>query len=169
MNGAEVTPARPAGFWIRLVAFVIDGVVIMLAQFLLGFIAALRWGADVESRAGFQSGVVAFTFVFAVAYPTALHAVAGQTIGKMLVGVRVVGLNGERLPLGTALLRAIVHWVALVFAFGLGHLMAGLRQDRRALHDLLAGSRAERTSDRGRVLAPPPPVSPPPSASTPVM
>ena len=38
--------ARPAGFWIRVVAFVIDAIVIMLAQALLRVIAARRWGAE---------------------------------------------------------------------------------------------------------------------------
>jgi uncharacterized RDD family membrane protein YckC len=42
---------------------------------------------------------------------------------------------------------------ASLFPFGLGFVMAGLRSDRRALHDLLAGTRVER-------LQPPPPPAP---------
>jgi uncharacterized RDD family membrane protein YckC len=30
--------------------------------------------------------------------------------------------------------------------FGIGYLMAGLRSDKRALHDLIAGTRVERLS-----------------------
>jgi uncharacterized RDD family membrane protein YckC len=152
---------RPAGFWVRLVAFLLDVFVIIIAQFLLGRLAALRWGADVDGVTRFSGGVAFFTLVFAVVYPAALHAIAGQTLGKLVMGVRVVGVDGALLPLGAALLRAVVSLLALVFAFGLGHVIGGLRKDKRALHDLLAGSRVEHLP---RVVpvpdAPPPPGEP---------
>jgi uncharacterized RDD family membrane protein YckC len=164
MNGATPASPRPAGFGIRLVAFLLDGLVILVAQLVLTFVATLR-GGDVESR----QGAVAFcTLVFAVAYPAVLHAVAGQTLGKLVTGVRVVAVDGELLPLGAALLRAVTAWLALVFTLGFGHVIGGLRRDKRTLHDLVAGSRAERV-DRAPRRAPaprpaPPPVAPPPAA-----
>jgi uncharacterized RDD family membrane protein YckC len=166
---------RPAGFWIRLVGFGIDLLVVMVAQFLLGFMAARRWGVDVETVPAFQGAVVFFTLVFAVLYPTVLHALTGQTIGKLLVGVRVVATDGEPLPAGAAFLRAVVHWLSLAFMLGFGHVMAGLRKDKRALHDLLADSRVDRLPPaRRRVVTAPPPepttpaVWPPPAGPRPV-
>jgi uncharacterized RDD family membrane protein YckC len=139
MNEPAARDTHPAGFWIRLLAFAIDAVVIALAQLVLQVIAVARLGADAApSAAGF------FTLVFAVAYPTVLHAIAGQTIGKLLTRVRIVALDGGALPLGAALLRAVVFWVTLPLLFGVGHIVGGLRKDKRAFHDLLAGSRAER-------------------------
>ena len=157
----EAVP-RPAGFWIRAAAFVVDALVILLAQFLLGFMAGRRWGVDAERSMTFQGAVAFFTLVFAVLYPAVLHAVAGQTIGKLLTGVRVVATDGEPLPLGAALLRAIVHWLSLIFMLGLGHVLAGLRKDKRALHDLLAGSRVDVVPSPRRPLSrpAPPPVEP---------
>jgi uncharacterized RDD family membrane protein YckC len=73
-----------------------------------------------------------------------LHTLAGQTLGKLAMRVRVVALDGEALPLGASFLRAIAFWAALGFTFGIGHIVGGLRKDKRAFHDLLAGSRAER-------------------------
>jgi len=103
--------------------------------------------------------VVLFTFVFAGAYSTLLLALGGQTIGKMLVGVRVVA--GEELPsIGAALLRFIGYFVSLG-TLTLGYVMAGLRQDKRALHDLIAGTRVEYVS-RADAEAP---VAPPPAAT----
>jgi uncharacterized RDD family membrane protein YckC len=135
---------RPAGFWIRLVAFGIDLLIVMAAQGLLRLLAARLWGADLDGTPTLQGAVVFFSLLFAVLYPTVLHALTGQTVGKLLVGVRVVATDGELLPVGAALLRALVHWLSLAFMLGLGHVLAGLRKDRRALHDLLAGSRVDR-------------------------
>jgi uncharacterized RDD family membrane protein YckC len=163
MSAVLPRAARPAGFWIRLVAFLLDVLVLMLAQFLLRVIAALRWGADLEGASRFQGGVVFFTLVFMILYPAALHAIGGQTIGKLVVGVRVVGMDGALLPLGAALLRAVASWLTLVFMLGLGHVVGGLRKDKRALHDLLAGSRVEHlprvTPAMRVVVAPPPPAT----------
>jgi uncharacterized RDD family membrane protein YckC len=167
---------RPAGFWIRLLAFGIDLLVILLAQALLRAIAARRWGADLDGTPTLQGAVVFFTVVFAVLYPTVLHSLTGQTIGKLVVGVRVVATDGELLPGGAAFLRALAHWASLSFLLGVGHLLAGLRKDKRALHDLLAGSRVDRLPvARGQVARPapradaPPPVFPPPAGSRPVV
>jgi uncharacterized RDD family membrane protein YckC len=169
---------RPAGFWIRFAAFGIDLVVVMVAQFLLGFIAARRWGVDIERAPAFQGTVVFFTLLFAVLYPTVLHTLTGQTIGKLVMGARVVATDGEPLPGGAAFLRAIVHWLSLTFMLGLGHVLAGLRKDKRALHDLVAGSRVDRIQRPRRLVtraAPtseavsPPPVFPPPAGSRPVV
>jgi uncharacterized RDD family membrane protein YckC len=165
MNGTTPTVTHPAGFWIRLGAFLIDLLVIMVVQFLLQVIARVRFRSDAE---GVMGAVAFFTFVFAVAYPTVLHTIAGQTLGKLATRVRVVALDGEALPLGASFLRAIAFWTALVFTFGIGHIVGGLRKDKRAFHDLLAGSRAERLppapSSRRlgerRVAAPPVAASP---------
>jgi uncharacterized RDD family membrane protein YckC len=156
------TTVRPGGFWIRLVGFGVDLVVVMLAQFLLGVLAGRRWGVDADRSAALQGAVVFFTLLFAVLYPTVLYTLTGQTIGKLLVGVRVVATDGGPLPPGAALLRAVVQLAMLPFLLGLGHVLAGLRKDKRALHDLIAGSRVDRVPHVRVRPAPAPPASPPP-------
>jgi hypothetical protein len=83
----------------------------------------------------------------------------GQTIGKSLVGVRVVGTDGRLLTVGAALLRYVGYYLSF-FTFMLGFIMAGLRRDKRALHDLLAGSRVERLPRAARVPTPVEPAAP---------
>jgi uncharacterized RDD family membrane protein YckC len=162
MNAWASGAVHPAGFWVRLVAFAIDLLVIALVQLVLQVIAAARLGDRALSTVGF------FTFVFAVAYPTVLHAIAGQTIGKLMMRVRVVALDGGPLPLGASFLRAVVFWAALLFTLGIGQIIGGLRKDKRALHDLVAGSRAERLPGSTTVLAaPPPPLASPGSFAPP--
>ena len=67
--------ARPAGFWIRSVAALIDFAVFALVQLSFRLIGAKIVGPEAGSVATF------FTFVFAFAYTTVLHALGGQTIG----------------------------------------------------------------------------------------
>jgi len=141
--------ARPAGFWIRALAAVIDAVVVALVQFSMGAVAGAVWGRDVDASASVQALVGLFTLLFTLVYATALHSLAGQTVGKMVTGIRVVGVDGELLGPGAAFLR----WVATLASavpFMMGFVMAGLRGDKRALHDLIAGSRVERLPGRER-------------------
>jgi len=154
-----MTEGRPAGFWIRALAALLDFLVFLLVQFSFGLIGGRVWGPDVASTPTFRPIVVLFTVVFAGAYSTLLLALGGQTIGKMLVGVRVV--VGEEPPsIGAALLRFIGYFASLG-TLTLGYVMAGLRQDKRALHDLIAGTRVEYVS-RADAEAP---VAPPPAAT----
>src|SRR5205814_8716131 len=136
-------------------------------------LAVMRFGANSELS---MSAVGFFTVVFAIAYPTVLHAIAGETVGKLVTRVHVVALDGGPLPLGAAFLRALAFWMTLFLMLGIGHLVGGLRKDKRAFHDLIAGSRTERLprpARAPRVPRPAPPVTaegafpPPPAESGP--
>jgi uncharacterized RDD family membrane protein YckC len=144
-SGARVS--RPAGFWIRCVAALVDAVVILLARLSMGSVASRVWGRDIGESPAYQGLAVLFTLLFACVYTTVTHTATGQTIGKALTGVRVVAVDGRFLPVGAALLRWLATFVSAL-PLGMGYAMAGLRSDKRALHDLIAGSRVERV---GRV------------------
>src|SRR2546428_1993308 len=130
---------RPAGFWIRAVAVVIDFAVFFVVQFSFGFIGAKVCGPDVESTAMFKPLVTIFTLVFAGSYTTVLHALGGQTIGKMIVGVRVVVEDAGPPPFGTALLRHVAYFASAAPVM-LGFVMAGLRRGQGAAPQPLAGA-----------------------------
>src|SRR5439155_677665 len=83
-------------------------VIFSVAEHSFRFAAYRWWGDDVRD---FDSGdatlvvrILAdvFTLVFAGVYTTVLHTMDGQTIGKMLMGARVVGADGAPLPDGAA-------------------------------------------------------------------
>jgi uncharacterized RDD family membrane protein YckC len=154
--------ARPAGFWIRAAAALIDFAVFALVQLSFRLIGAKIVGPDAESVASFRPLATFFTFVFAGAYTTVLHALGGQTIGKMIVGIHVVAGDGGVPRVGTALLRHLGYFASGAVVT-VGFLMAGLRADKRALHDLIAGTRVERLPrpDAGEPAPPPPQVEAP--------
>jgi uncharacterized RDD family membrane protein YckC len=131
-----------AGIATRFVAFLAD-VVIILALFAIGgrlleYLLGLLVGHEVTfADSGQRAEVVLGVWVFAAfAVPV---AVAGRTVGMGIIGLRVVRADGEPLGGGRAVVRTLV--LPLSFAlFGIGFLLILLRTDRRALHDLLAGS-----------------------------
>jgi uncharacterized RDD family membrane protein YckC len=153
-----MTDGRPAGFWIRALALALDFIVFGFVQLTFGFLAARLFGSAVEDDISYQSAVFLFTLVFTLLYTSAMHATAGQTIGKMVTRVQVVGATGEPPSFGTAVLRYIGYYASW-FTFTLGFIMAGLRRDKRALHDLIAGTWVVRVPQE--IAAPPEPAPPP--------
>lgn len=69
-----------------------------------------------------------------------LPAVGGQTIGKMLTGIRIVKSNGSGVSFGTILIRHLLGYFLTVITFGLGFLLSVFGRNGRALHDLVAGT-----------------------------
>jgi len=100
----EAPAPRPAGFWIRAVALALDLVVFALVQSSFGWLATRLLGPTSDADGSPHGSAIVFTLLFTAVYSTVLHTVAGQTIGKSLVGVRVVGLDGARLTAGPAFL-----------------------------------------------------------------
>jgi uncharacterized RDD family membrane protein YckC len=159
--------ARPAGFWIRAVALGVDLFVLVLVEISFRIVARRAWGAAADDSALVHGMTVLFTLAFAALYVTLLHAGTGQTIGKMLVHAHVVLVDGQPIPGGTALLRSLAQ-VASFMPFGLGYLMAALRHDKRAFHDLIAGTRVERRLPARAAEPLAPPEAPPEAIVPPV-
>lgn len=64
------------------------------------------------------------------------------TPGKYLLGLQVQSLDGARPTLARVLTRQLAG-VASWLSLNIGHLLVALRPDRRALHDLIAGTRVQ--------------------------
>jgi uncharacterized RDD family membrane protein YckC len=131
-----------AGPVTRLVAHVIDTVVAGGAfTIVTGALGSALDSVDIavgwlqRGDVLFGVGLVAWFF----AYWWASTAVAGRTPGMALVGLRVVTRSGEPVSGGRAFLRVLT--LPLSFAvFGLGLLGIVFDRERRALHDVVAGS-----------------------------
>ena len=128
---------RPAGFWVRAGAVLIDVILVMVAEMAFGF---LLWAVADDRLAAAASR--AFRFLASPCYFVFLHWARGQTLGKMVFRIRVVMLNGAPLPFGLSLLRHLGSWISAAI-LGIGYLIAAFRADKRALHDLIAGTRVE--------------------------
>ena len=91
-----------------------------------------------------------------LAYRPAFEASPYQaTLGARLLGLWVITPDGGRIGVGRAVLRSACEICSLVLTLGVGHLLCVFTPDRRALHDVLAGTAVTR---RARAVAPPAPV-----------
>lgn len=128
----------------RFLALLIDSVIIYLAGSLLSSI--FYYGTfsfmffdkfDLNWSMFKYSGMM---FVIVLAYYTFCESsMNGATVGKRLMGIRVVDADGYTLTARTALLRNISKLLLGQF-FVLGFFFAFLNQKNQALHDLIAGS-----------------------------
>jgi uncharacterized RDD family membrane protein YckC len=84
--------------------------------------------------------MIGFLLVMAFLYLTGFTVGGGQTIGKMLMGIRVTGDDGRGVDMTGAVVRAL-GCIAAVATLGLLFVPALLTADRRAVHDRLAGTR----------------------------
>lgn len=68
----------------------------------------------------------------------------GYLIGKRICGIRIVKKDGSQVSLLTMFLRVIVAGLVYGITFGLGLIasliLIGVREDKRTLHDLIAGT-----------------------------
>jgi uncharacterized RDD family membrane protein YckC len=128
---------HPAGFWIRAGALLIDVVCVMAAEMAFGF---FMWALAEDRLAA--AGSRAFRFLASPCYFVFLHWARGQTFGKMAFHIRVVSREGGPLSFGQAALRHLGSWLSAAI-LGIGYLVAAFRADKRALHDLIAGTRVE--------------------------
>ena len=116
-----------AGFWIRFVAYFIDGVI-------LGF-------TNIVLASLIPNPVSAF---FAQVFLSATYTIGfwigqGATPGKMAVGVKVVMANGLPIEFGAACLR-YVGYIACALTLGIGYLMIAFTAEKRGLNDYIGGT-----------------------------
>ncbi|WP_397376153.1 RDD family protein [Paenibacillus sp. sptzw28] len=124
----------PAGFWIRLGALLLDALIVgvPLTIIALVFIA----------RSGDEYVMDILSFLYTLLTPIFWK---GYTIGKRICGIRIVKVSDGLPPgLGTMLLRNVV--TGLIYAITLGiavivsATMVAAREDKRSLHDFIAGT-----------------------------
>jgi uncharacterized RDD family membrane protein YckC len=84
-----------------------------------------------------------FLILLAFGYLATFNVAGGQTIGKMLMNLRVIGDDGRRIDAASGMLRAAGCMLVPV-SLGLSYVPALVTSDHRALHDRLAGTRVVR-------------------------
>ncbi|MBM7515615.1 RDD family protein [Nocardioides nitrophenolicus] len=138
MSRASVT-GRYAGPVSRAAAAAID-VAVVLASYsvgvaLTGFLLDAIFDASLEDGTGAVASIVLVGW--AALYVAVGTAVAGRTVGKAIVGLKVVSREGRPVWPAAAVVRVLAFPLS-TSVFGLGLALVALRRDHRALHDLIA-------------------------------
>lgn len=146
-DGVPAAVARcgtPAGFWIRLVAVIIDGIIIAIIGFLLGQ-AGIGFGVEAFNFEGGDGEVLSFeidlfSYVLSLIYGSVLLSLFGTTAGKKIFNIYVYSPDGKTpLSFPRAFLRELSKFLSS-FILLIGYIIAAFRKDKRALHDLIAGT-----------------------------
>lgn len=128
-----------AGFWERLVAYLVDNVLITVAS-------AITYGAfSLDPSGGLEPQH--WMALISLVYFTPLIAIRATTIGKSFLGVYVVRTDGSRVGLGRAFFRTLATFLSGII-LGLGFLQAAFREDKRALHDLICDTKVIKSDRR---------------------
>jgi uncharacterized RDD family membrane protein YckC len=132
-----------AGGFTRLGAFVIDWLLITSVYGII--VAGSQWFADTflgaslvvtdENRLAWVIGFVVWAFL----YLTVPLMVSGRTVGKSVLGLRVVTRHGDPIGAGRAAARVVAQPLSFA-ALGLGLIGILIGRERRSLHDVVAGT-----------------------------
>jgi len=141
-----------AGFWVRVAAQVVDGLMLGLVQlvFIILPIIAYLFSTGMFTTPDTQMALMALSpiltlapaavVILYVAYFVALTAGKHQgTYGKRSMGIYVRKRDGGRVWIGHSLVRYVGYIISMI-PFGLGYLMAAFHKNKLALHDLIAGT-----------------------------
>lgn len=129
-----------AGFWIRFFAFLLDILCIQaITSSTIGLFYRLR-GQTPDS--GFLSVYALLSLAIYLVYFILLTKLnKGQTIGKMVFGIRVVSLDQEELSWATVLVReGACRFILKSFPFILGYLPAAFSRKKQHLGDYFSGT-----------------------------
>ena len=157
-QGQDLRTSQPhadqpnAGFWVRLSAFMVDGLILGLIQFVLIYLPLMAYlyntgiftAPDPEMAIMAVAPIVglsqAAVVLLYVGYFVALTAGKHQgTFGKRSMGIFVRKRDGGRVWIGSAVVRFVGYIISSIPIF-LGYLMVAFQKNKLALHDLIAGT-----------------------------
>jgi uncharacterized RDD family membrane protein YckC len=127
-----------AGFWIRLGAIILDGLILHVPI-----------GLTIFFLTGDPDNGWMDTWIYTVlneAYLTILPVLwGGYVIGKRICGIRIRRIDGKKLTLLNMILRELIGlYLLAVITFGISTvisaIMVGAGKQKRGIHDLIAGT-----------------------------
>ena len=139
------------GFWIRVVAAIVDAIILRVVvspiRMIFGGLglAGMISGVPHVGLAFLGGGVTLIALVFGSwLYEALMESSSYQaTLGKMIFGMKVTDLSGNRISFERATGRHFAKWLSGMI-LGIGYIMVGFTDRKQGLHDLLAGTLVRR-------------------------
>ena len=150
---SQVASTPYGGFFVRLVAYLVDGAIQSVALGVIGGIlagiiaatyglAAYTESTDSLATASVFGAIVIFgviSLALSVAYYVVLPPVFGATPGKLIFGYEIVDSEFRRIGYGAAVLRLLGYIVSGAVLY-LGFIWIGVDDKKQAWHDKIAGT-----------------------------
>jgi uncharacterized RDD family membrane protein YckC len=136
-----------AGFWIRFLAVLIDGIILFIVDTILELsvlgtsstqIAANP--ADIGAAMSKVGLIWLITLGVQCTYETFFIGKMGATPGKMALGLKVIRADGSPVDYPRAAGRFFAKILSTIILF-IGYIMAGFDSQKRALHDMICDTR----------------------------
>lgn len=131
-----------AGLRLRAVAFSIDIILVGIITYITiepGFYFLGGEGIKPEELSRVFFPIFVLLFFLASTYFIFLHYYAGRTVGKMLLGIRVISADGKQVGLWESFMRWVGYYISAVFLFA-GFMWSIFDPDSQAWHDKIAGT-----------------------------
>ncbi len=133
------TPVGYGGFWIRVVAYIIDAILVSLVLGVIMSVFGLRY-MNLNDLGDYDPTVnILSLLVFWLYFALMESSERGATVGKMAMGLRVVSNDGKRI----SFLNATGRYFAKILSgmiFCIGYIMVGFTERNRGLHDMIANT-----------------------------
>jgi uncharacterized RDD family membrane protein YckC len=136
---------EPAGFWVRFGASFLDGLIIsvpitiLISLILTGSFFPGTQNTEIYTTQDTISQVL--ISIYGIVLPIIW---AGFTVGKKLMNVQIRRIDGKEITFWTMFKRNIVASLIYVITIGIAGIvsifMIALREDKRGLHDFVAGT-----------------------------
>ena len=150
-SGQGMAQRRYAGFWIRFVARVIDFVILFVVGLIIRLPLLVVFGLGAGGlRAGNPAmlpammtmlGVMSLiNLAIAIGYEVYFVSTKGGTIGKLILGLKIIRADGGPVSAGLAAGRYLAQMISGFILF-IGYIMAGLDVEKRSLHDRICNTR----------------------------
>lgn len=154
----EVLSLRAAGFWTRFLAFLFDLLVIGMSSRILFHII---WPAGLETTAvkSFILHNSLFPGILGSLYFVLMTKYLGQTLGKMIMGIKVISIDGGQLKWTSVILREVVgRTIAQFLGSYLGYLVVAFHPRKQGLTDIFGDTYVVYTKgEKGKAVQVPKP------------
>jgi len=157
VSAPVATPLPYAGFWERVAAYLIDGLIlgipigiVVLFIIMSGVLGVTLHRGQMSPREAaaflgpvfllFFLGIVALLIVQWLYFALMESSERQATVGKSVMSLRVTNYEGQRISFGHATGRFFAKIVTGMIPFAIGYIMAAFTERKQALHDLIAGT-----------------------------
>ncbi len=134
-NNIQDSQISYVGFWIRFFAYIID-------QIILIFPVLIIYGIFNHNRTSFNIAINSLVILYWFGF----EVFASGTPGKLILGLKIKDLEGNKLPYLKGMIRVILKFISILL-IGLGVIIIAFTKKKQGLHDLIMGSAVVRTSD----------------------
>ncbi|GAA2567426.1 RDD family protein [Microbacterium binotii] len=143
---AVALDVQPAGFFLRLAGAAIDMIVTVAAALLVMLALGLTGVLSAASGLGTILSILLAVLLLVIAPTTIETATRGRSLGKLIVGARIVRADGGAAGFRQALIRSLVGVLEIWFTLGAVAALTGMFTPRaQRLGDLMAGTFSQRT------------------------